>query len=73
MSSTRLYKTKSYGTVQSDDILAYRLLKSANLSNHHEELIKTTIPELQYDLMKHQLKKTFSIKKTCIHACSSEK
>ena len=26
----RLYKTKSYGTVQSDNILAHRLLKSAN-------------------------------------------
>ena len=32
----RLYKTKSYGTVQSDDILAYCLLKSANLSNYNE-------------------------------------
>ena len=38
---------KSYGTVQSDDILAYCLLKSANLSNNHEELIKATIPELK--------------------------
>ena len=50
----RLYKTKSYGTVQSDDILAYRLLNSANLSNNHKELIKATIPELKYDLMKDQ-------------------
>ena len=56
----RLYKTKSYGTVQSDDILAYRLLKSANLSNNREEPIKATIPELKYDLIKDQLKKTFS-------------
>ena len=56
----KLYKTKSYGAVHSDDILAYCLLKSANLSNNHEELIKTAIPELKYDLMKHQLKKTFS-------------
>ena len=56
----RLYKTKSYGTVPPCDILAYRLLKSANLSNNHEELIKATIPELKYDLMKDQLKKTFS-------------
>ena len=44
----RLYKTKSYyGTVQSDDILACRLLQSANLSNNHEELKKVTIPELK--------------------------
>ena len=56
----RLFKTKSYGTVTSDDILAYRLLKSANLSGYHEELVKATIPNLQYDIMKDQLKKTFS-------------
>ena len=56
----RMCKTKSYGTVQSDDVLAYCLLKSANLSNNHEELIKATIPKLKYDLMKDQLKKTFS-------------
>ena len=33
--------------VQSDDILACRLLQSANLSNNHEELKKVTIPELK--------------------------
>ena len=44
----------------SEDVLAYRLLKSANLSNHHKQLIKATLPELQYNLMKDQLKKTFS-------------
>ena len=55
-----LFKTKSYGTVMSDDILAYRLPKSANLSGYHEELVKATIPDLQYDIMKDQLKKTFS-------------
>ena len=56
----RLYKTVSYGTEMSEDILAYRLMKSANLSNEHEQLIKATLPELQYDSMKDQLKKTFS-------------
>ena len=56
----RLYRTKSYSTSQSDDILAFRLLKLAHLSSNHEELIKATIPELKYDLMKDQLKKTFS-------------
>ena len=53
----RLFKIKSYGTTMSDDLLAYRLLKSANLSSYHEELIKATIPDLQFDLMKGQLKK----------------
>ena len=56
----RLFKTKSYGTMMSDDILVYRLLKSASLSSYHEELVKETIPDLQYDIMKDQLKKTFS-------------
>ena len=36
------------------------MLKSANLSNNHEELVKATIPELKYDLMKDQLKKTLT-------------
>ena len=36
------------------------MLKSANLSNNHKELIKATTPELKYDLIKDQLKKTFS-------------
>ena len=56
----RLYKMKSYGTVQSDDKLAYDLLKSDHLSNNHKELIKVTIPELKYDLIKDQVKKTIS-------------
>ena len=57
----RPFKTKTYGTTMSDDILAYQLLKSTHyLSTHHEELIKATIPDLQYNIMKDHLKKTFS-------------
>ena len=41
----------------SDDILAYLLLESANLSTHREELIKATIPDLQYNIVIDQLKK----------------
>ena len=52
-----LFKTKTYGTTKSDYILAYQLLKSANLSTHHEKLIKATIPDLQYNIKKVQLKK----------------
>ena len=55
-----LHKTKSYGTVQSDYILVYSLLKSANSSNNHKELIKATSPDLKYNLIKDQLKKIFS-------------
>ena len=36
----RLLKTKSYGSVTLADALPYRLLKSANLVNQHEQLIK---------------------------------
>ena len=45
------FKIKTHGTLMSDDLLAYRLLRSANLSSCHEELIKATIAALQYDLM----------------------
>ena len=36
----RLFKTTFYGSVMSEDVLA-------NLLNHHEQLIKATLPELQ--------------------------
>ena len=52
-------KTKEHGTEMSADILAYRLLKSANLSDTHEQLAKATITSLTYDSMKTQLKKIF--------------
>ena len=41
------------------NILAYRLLKSANLSEQHEQLAKATVSGLRYDLMKDQLKRIF--------------
>ena len=53
----RLFKTKTYGTTMSDDILVYLLLESANLSTHREELIKATILDLQYNIVIDQLKK----------------
>ena len=55
-----LFKTKFYGTTMSHDILSYQLLKSANLSTHYEQLIKATVPDLQFNIMKDQVKKTFS-------------
>ena len=54
-----LNKTKHYGTIMSSDILAYRLLKSANVSEHHQELARATVKELTYDEMKDKLKKIF--------------
>ena len=56
----RLYnKTKTYGTTLSDDVLAFRLLKAANLPSHQEQLAKATITELKLENMKAQLKKIF--------------
>ena len=55
----RLNKTKSFGTTWSDDILAYKLLKNANLSENNEQLTKATIVDLTYDSMKIKLKNIF--------------
>ena len=41
----RYNKAKSYGTM-SDDVLAFRVLKAANLPRHQEQLAKATITEL---------------------------
>ena len=57
-----MYKAKSYGIEMSEDILAYKLLKSANLSNEQKQkkIIKATLAELQYDSIKNQLKETLN-------------
>ena len=57
-----LSKTKSYGTTMSSDILAYRLLKSANVSEQHEQLARATVNAFTYDEMKDKLKKIFGDK-----------
>ena len=55
-----LARTQKHGTTMSSDILAYRLLKSANLSESHEQLARATISgDLTYDAMKKQLKRIF--------------
>ena len=53
-------KTKSYGTIWSDNFLAYRLLKSENLATRDEQLVKATISKLKYDTVKIKLTKIFS-------------
>ena len=58
----RLYnRTKTYGTTLSEDVLAFRLLKAANLPSHQEQLAKATITELKLNTMKAQLKKIFGL------------
>ena len=55
-----LYKIKSHGIQPSDDLSAYRLLKAANLSSTHEQMIKATINNLTFDEIKTKLMKVFS-------------
>ena len=56
----RLAKVKSSGTQLSDPVLAYRLLKSANLSDNETQLVKATIGKMDYDSMVKQLQKVFN-------------
>ena len=55
----RYLKTKNLGTQMSDDLLAYRLLRNANLGDQYTKLIKATA-KLEYESMKQQLKNLFS-------------
>ena len=43
-----------------DGVLAFRLLNSANLSDSNNLLIKATLTEMKYSLMKDQLNKVFA-------------
>ena len=56
----RWKKTNSKGTELSQNVLAYRLLKSANLTDKDEQLLKATVKEMTYDGVKDQLRKIFS-------------
>ena len=55
----RMDKTTELGTEWGDDILAYRLLKNANLSEQNEQLAKATIETLTYEKVKEKLKSIF--------------
>ena len=54
------HKLTSHGTTISEDVLAFKLLKSANLSSQDEKLAKGTTTELNLSVMKAQLKKIFN-------------
>lgn len=57
----RLYqKAKHFKLDLPDGVLAYRLLRSANLSDTHAQLARATLPSLTYNNMQQQLKKIFS-------------
>ena len=52
-------KVTKYGSTVSDDLLAFKLLKSAKLSPANEKLAKAT-GDMKFDAMKNQLKKIFT-------------
>ena len=54
------YMIEQFGTLLSMDILAYRLLKSANFKDGQERLNRATIVNFSYEDMKTQLKKVFN-------------
>lgn len=57
----RLYqKAKHFKLELSDGVLAYRLLRSANLSDTHQQLARATLPALTYTNMQAQIKKIFT-------------
>ena len=79
-------KVKSHKITYPDGILAYRLIKAANLTTHHEELLKATVEtgNWTYDCVVNQLQKIFNeipsscqqlsavkVENEAYHACSS--
>ena len=50
---------KKHGANYSDDILGFKLIKSANLQNRDEQLIKATIQDIKYADIKSKIKKIF--------------
>ena len=65
----KLSKVKSSGTQIAEHVLAYRMLKSANLTDKEEQLVKATINEMTHADMVKQLKKVFNVS---VRSTSSE-
>ena len=55
----RYNKAKLYDMNVNDGVLAHRFLKSSNVSEHHQQLVKATLTEMTYTNMKKQLSKVF--------------
>ena len=53
----------------SENLLAYRLLKSGNLPELHEQMVKGAITDLKINLMKDQLKNMFGESLPSIEKC----
>ena len=48
----RYNKVKRHQTTISNDLLGFKLLKAANLTSQHEQLIKATISRIDYEIIK---------------------
>ena len=65
MTSERLHhKILQYNIKLPEHVLAYRVLKSANINPEKEQLAQATITELKYEAMKKQILKIFD--ETCL-------
>ena len=52
-------KIKNYGANMTDDLLACRLIRAANLTSDKEQLVRATVDELIYDDVKTKMIKIF--------------
>ena len=66
-------KAKAYNNVLTEPVLAYRLLKGANLSEHKQELARATCAKWNYETLKLQLKKIFDANAKESSACYLDK
>ena len=53
-------KAKTFGNQLSDDLLAYKLLKAANLTESDERMVKASTAKFEFKTIKETLKRTFS-------------
>ena len=70
---TKLDKTKLLGIVWPDDIIAFRLLKNANLPEQDHRLAKATVGSLEYVKVKEKLSSIFGEMETEATCSSSVK
>ena len=56
----KYFKIKEFGASVSNDMLGFRLIRAANLTPDKAELIKATVTDLTYDIVKAKMKQIFS-------------
>ena len=71
-----LNKTKTHGNIMSDNLLAIKLMRGANLTKSQSEIIKACTVNIDYTTIKATMKRTFGEStgigtKSCIYAIPS--